>query len=915
MSGWRPALLIAWRDALRHRGRSALVLVMISLPVLAVTAAAVVLKTAEVSGAEGTERVMGAADARLRTEGRGPVLQGLDPSGGSEWVQLGEMDYDDPPGAADVRAVLGDDVRLVPFSTGWTRARLGERVVGFTTTGVDLSDPVAAGLFDLERGRLPRSPGEVVANPAMLAKGLALGDSFELDGTDLTVVGVGRDATSYDQPVVLGAVADLPTGGDNVRQWLVDGGPVTWSQVRELNRVGVLATSRAVLADPPDLASMAEQMGYDTGQDEVYAVVALIVVMALIEVVLLAGPAFAVGARRHARTLALIAASGGTPAQARRVILASGVVLGLVASGLGLVLGVVVGWALLPLVQRFNGEWFGPFELPAAYLAAIVAFGIVSAVLASAVPAWLASRQDVVAVLGGRRGDRRPRASTPVLGLVLVGIGTAASAYGAATSDDGRGGVWIAAAAVVSVLGMILVVPVVVAAVARLAGRLPLTARYAARDAARHRTRTVPAVAAVAATVAGVVALGIANASDHLENERTYQPQAEIGTGRLSWSPDALPGEEPPDPDVVWDRIEDLVRTTAPGVEMQPLRGMQEIYSEEGYTSTYVETGVDDSGSGLSYCCTTVAVADSAADAGVTGAAAPLVDTALGQGTAVVFADAEPAVADVTLRRDTWRGNASEPEASDEDRLSAQVVPWGPRDGSAPAELVLPTRVADDLGIPVATTSLRLTGDLDEATETRLQETVEGAVAGSYLYVERGYQRPAEAVVVLLVLGVLGGVLMLGGTLTATFLALRRPPRPRDARRGRRGAAHAPAGRGGVRPRGGGGRRAPRRGDRVHPGCRDLAPAHLRDHQRRTGAGAVPRRPLAPDRGHRAGAAAADRRGRRPHRPLPAAAGRAPRLRTDRPRGWVSGDVLVGEAGVSPTRTSPGTQSSTKSQA
>jgi putative ABC transport system permease protein len=38
MRGWRPALLIAWRDALKHKGRSALVLVMISLPVLAVSA-------------------------------------------------------------------------------------------------------------------------------------------------------------------------------------------------------------------------------------------------------------------------------------------------------------------------------------------------------------------------------------------------------------------------------------------------------------------------------------------------------------------------------------------------------------------------------------------------------------------------------------------------------------------------------------------------------------------------------------------------------------------------------------------------------------------------------------------------------------------------------------------------------------
>ena len=96
MRGWRPALLIAWRDALRHRGRSALVLVMISLPVLAVSAAAIVIKTSQVEGIEKADRVLGAADARIVTDGRGQVLQAADPSNG-EWGSRGEADRDDLP--------------------------------------------------------------------------------------------------------------------------------------------------------------------------------------------------------------------------------------------------------------------------------------------------------------------------------------------------------------------------------------------------------------------------------------------------------------------------------------------------------------------------------------------------------------------------------------------------------------------------------------------------------------------------------------------------------------------------------------------------------------------------------------------------------------------------------------------------
>jgi len=46
------------------------------------------------------------------------------------------------------------------------------------------------------------------------------------------------------------------------------------------------------------------------------------------------------------------------------------------------------------------------------------------------------------------------------------------------------------------------------------------------------------------------------------------------------------------------------------------------------------------------------------------------------------------------------------------------------------------------------------------------------SVSSASLYVERGFQQEDGWVVVLLILGGLAGVLMLGGTLTATFLGL-----------------------------------------------------------------------------------------------------------------------------------------------
>jgi len=49
LRSWRPALRIARRDATRARGRSALVLVMIGLPVLAIVCLDTLTRTTDVS--------------------------------------------------------------------------------------------------------------------------------------------------------------------------------------------------------------------------------------------------------------------------------------------------------------------------------------------------------------------------------------------------------------------------------------------------------------------------------------------------------------------------------------------------------------------------------------------------------------------------------------------------------------------------------------------------------------------------------------------------------------------------------------------------------------------------------------------------------------------------------------------------
>ena len=136
LSGWRLSLRLARRDALRSRGRSILVLVMIALPVLGVTAADVVLQTSQLSGAEGLDRRLGAADARVSFQpGITKVLQAFDPDDASSGAGAGR-DEEVVGGLADVRRALGRDVHGVAWNRGDVRVETDH---GVANVGVPCS--------------------------------------------------------------------------------------------------------------------------------------------------------------------------------------------------------------------------------------------------------------------------------------------------------------------------------------------------------------------------------------------------------------------------------------------------------------------------------------------------------------------------------------------------------------------------------------------------------------------------------------------------------------------------------------------------------------------------------------------------------------------------------------------------------
>jgi len=774
-AGWRLALRLGRREAWRAKGRSALVLVMITLPVIAVVTTAVLASTINVNAAEGVDRQLGTKAAALVTAQPGikDLVQGVDPGSGG-WSAAKNR-----PRAtqAQIRKTIGDRpmlrVDLDTYLPVRTEAGLSD---GMLAAELDPTDPLAAGLFSLEDGHWPHAKNEVVVNSHLAGRGPGLGEMLTVpslkDGapaTQLRVVGIAESAAVKNKPAALALPGSFPAvEDDQSATWLVGGGPVTWDDVRALNKLGVTALSRAVVLDPP-AAALAQEGG---SSDNTAAVVgALVAVMALIEVVLLAGPAFAVGARRQSRTLALMAASGSTPRQARRVVLGLAVVLGTVAGLVGLVGGIGLARAIEPIAQHYNGDWLGPFDVPWPAAVGVAAFGVVSALLAAVVPAWIASRQDVVAVLSGRRGEGKPSLRSPLLGLVLLGLGIVGAVLSTRRATNGE--VFIAGSAILCVLGMVFLVPVVVALVGRLAGRLPLPLRFATRDAARHRSRTAPAVAAVAATVAGVVALGIGNASDQKENRETYTATLPMGQGLVTAQVDGVTD---------WTAVRGAVAKYAPKVTTTPIVGIPEQYDGAYLDLSVRADGEDQSpesygGYGASAIVSAGAVLPSLVTGNSELAKAVDADKAaavLRDGGAVVFTSRRPVADRATLRLEieSDTGGASTRRA----KVSVPAL-FVHVDGrvTAPAAAVVSATAAHRLGVTPRTTALLLDGGVSKAAEENLHEALLALgtdVDAPSVYVERGYQPDSYAWLIQIVLGCLGAVLMLGGTLTATFLAL-----------------------------------------------------------------------------------------------------------------------------------------------
>lgn len=500
----RALLRLARRDAWRHRGRSLLITLTLAFPVAGLIAAVTLLHALTVSPSTKATWVLGRADAQIQ----------LGSDAGQDSAALAKA----VPAGAESLVYTSDQSRIAG-----SNGALHTAVV----TDLDYTASLAVGIVHQRSGRPARNATEVVVSSALAkAAHLRLGSTVTLDDVGIdhaTVVGTATNPLALDAPVVWAAPGSLhpsATAYNSTAALLAV--PAGFDTVSWAAHSKDFILTRASLLHPVHPPRSTLQSRISVG------LTVLVSGLALLEAILMAGAAFGVGARRSQRDLALLAATGGDAGHVRGVVLTGAVVLGTVAGVLGLGVGLLAAWALLPEAASISGHAYAGLHPRALELVGAFAIGIVTALASAWLPARGAARAPVVASLSGRRGVVRTSRARVGLAIATAVVGTLFCAWAGRTTRLGSHQfdaiLFFAAVAELGFAGCAPGLVGLVGLTGRLGGRLPLALRLSLRDISRNRTRTGPAVAAIMATLSGVVAMGVYVASEHARSQANFTP-------------------------------------------------------------------------------------------------------------------------------------------------------------------------------------------------------------------------------------------------------------------------------------------------------------------------------------------------------------------------------------------------------
>lgn len=505
--GWRALLRLARRDALRHKARTTLVVLLIAIPVAALFLGAVLLRTGDLTDHQRDLLRLGStADAVLPDMAPGAFRGNAD----------GPATYRVPDGWRT--ASITNDA--------YTRVKLGDAYRFVTVRSGDLGDPLVRGAYDVRRGRAPAADGEAaVSIEAARTFGVGVGDTIVVrrGAVSLRVVGTyERAAETREQSVLTYVpVVERPVGvvGD---VWVDAPAGTTETQVRDtLSGAFANWVVTRTVDEPP------------APTDRLLPVVVLYTIgtIGLFVVGIVVSAAFAVSARRQLRLLGLAGSNGADPRQLRLVVTAQGILTGLAGVLVAAVVSTGALVAVAPHLNRFLGFRAPGLRVLPVDVVLVAGLAVLTAAVAAYLPGRTASRVPMLAALAGRRPLQAVPAGVPLLGIALFGAGLLFLALSVSGGGSAFGS-WfrLSGSTVLLLVGAVLATPWLMGRLEPLAGRLRGGGRLAARGMARHRARTGPICAAILAASGGAMAVATFASAEYrtAEDSANGAPRNEV---------------------------------------------------------------------------------------------------------------------------------------------------------------------------------------------------------------------------------------------------------------------------------------------------------------------------------------------------------------------------------------------------
>ncbi|KRD17324.1 MULTISPECIES: ABC transporter permease [unclassified Streptomyces] len=224
---------------------------------------------------------------------------------------------------------------------------------------------------------------------------------------------------------------------------------------------------------------------------------------------------------QRTREIGLMRAIGSSRKQVNRSVLAEALLLGVVGSVLGVGAGVGIAVGLMKLMSM-TGMNLSTDDLTVAWTTPVVGMilGIVVTVLAAYLPARRAGKVSPMAALrdAGAPADAKAGVVRAVIGLLLT-VGGGAGLYLASVAEKAaEGSMWLGLGVVLSLIGFVVIGPLLAGGVVRVLGAVLLRAfgpvgRMAERNALRNPRRTGATGAALMIGLALVACLSVVGSS------------------------------------------------------------------------------------------------------------------------------------------------------------------------------------------------------------------------------------------------------------------------------------------------------------------------------------------------------------------------------------------------------------------